>query len=101
MAVCLVGDELPPVLRTPQPYISPPFVTPGMGLLTLILTPSNTTTRTVNGRPLLLKGTPFQATFQVTIPAMQPTPVGPIPDPLVVKPGTAVFLTTNTTVVAS
>jgi hypothetical protein len=26
---------------------------------------------------------------------MQPTPAGPIPDPVLVKPGTAQFITTN------
>ena len=49
---------------------------------------------------MLLKGATFQAIFQVTVPAMQPTAVGPIPDPLVVKPSTAQFITTNVTVMA-
>jgi hypothetical protein len=43
----------------------------------------------------------FVAMFNVTVPAVQPTPVGPVPDPLVVKPGTALFITTNLTVQAS
>jgi hypothetical protein len=29
------------------------------------------------------------------MPAMQPTPLGPIPDPVLVKPGTARFITTT------
>jgi hypothetical protein len=96
MTICVQGDELPPVLRVPLPYVSPPFVTPGMGTLTLILTPANLTLRTsVGGKPALIKGTPFTAIFNVTVPAMQPTPVGPVPDPLVSKPGTAQFITTN------
>ena len=99
--VCLQGDELPPTLRSPMPYISPPFVTPGMGTLTLILMPTNFTLLTSNGKPILIKGTPFQALFTVSAPAMQPTPAGPIPDPVVVKPGTAQFITTNLIVKAA
>lgn len=100
MPVCLQGDELPPMLRVPLTYMSPPFVTPGMGTLTVMLTPANFTLQTSNGKPILIKGGPFMATFQVTVPAMQPTPAGPIPDPLLVKPGTAQFITTNLVVKA-
>src|SRR6266540_5357156 len=82
---CLEGDELPPPLRAPQPYTAPPFVTPGMGILSLTLTPANKTLQTKNGRAILIKGTPFLAEFQVVAPAMQPTPAGPIPDPLLKK----------------
>jgi hypothetical protein len=77
------------------PYTAPPFVTPGMGTLTVMLLPINKTIQTVNGRAILIKGSTFPAQFQVTVPAMQPTPVGPVPDPLLVKPGTAQFITTN------
>jgi Contractile injection system spike tip protein len=59
------------------------------------------TTTTPNGKPLLLKGQTFQAIFQVQSPAMMPTPAGPQPDPLMVKMGTAQFITTNSTVTAS
>ena len=38
------------------------------------------------------------AQFQVVAPAMQPTPAGPIPDPVLLKPGTAQFITTNVSV---
>ena len=102
MPVCVQGDELPPPLRGPLPYISPPFVTPGMGTLMLTLVPSNLTPRTsVGGKPAIVKGTPFTATFSVTVPAMQPTPAGPVPDPVVTKPGTAQFITTTVNVLAS
>jgi hypothetical protein len=97
MAVCLEGDELPPALRVPLPYTAPPFVTPGMGTLMVTLLPTNKTLQTVNGRAILIKGATFPAQFQVTVPAMMPTPVGPVPDPLVVKPGMAQFITTNLT----
>jgi hypothetical protein len=100
--VCVQGDELPPALRIPLVYTAPPFVTPGMGTLTLTLMPTNMTLRSsFGGKPALLKGATFMATFNVTVPAMQPTPVGPIPDPLLVKPATAQFITTTVNAQAS
>ncbi|MFC1804018.1 hypothetical protein ACFL0D_08665 [Thermoproteota archaeon] len=100
MPVCLEGDELPPMLMAPLPYTAPPFVTPGMGTVSVTLTPMNKTLLTDNGKVILIKGTPFMAEFQVMTPAMQPTPVGPIPDPVAKKPGMAEFVTTNVTVKA-
>jgi hypothetical protein len=99
--VCLQGDELPPSLMAPMPYTSPPFVTPGMGTLSIILAPNNLTMKTVQGKPMLLKGATFQASFAVSAPAMQPTPGGPVPDPVMTKPGTCQFITTNINVQAS
>jgi len=99
--VCLVGDEIPMAWRGPMPYTAPPFVTPGVGTLQVILLPNNQTVQSTNGSPMLLKGGTFQAMFQVSAPAMQPTPAGPIPDPVPVKPGTAQFITVNTTVKAT
>ena len=102
MPVCLQGDELPPVLREPLVYTAPPFTTPGTGMLTVTLLPPNLTMQTSNGgKPLLLKGQTFPAMFTVETPAMQPTPAGPVPDPLVEKPGTARFISSNETVTAS
>jgi hypothetical protein len=100
MPVCLEGDELPPMLLAPLPYTSPPFVTPGTGTVSVTLTPMNKTLLTDNGKPILIKGTPFIAEFTVMAPAMQPTPVGPVPDPVAKKPGMAEFVTTNVTVKA-
>lgn len=98
--VCLEGDELPPALRAPMPYTAPPFVIPGTGTLQLTLLPTNTTQLTQNGKKILIKGQQFIAKFNVQSPAQQPTPAGPIPDPVAVKPGTAQFITTNMTVTA-
>ena len=95
MPACLQGDELPPAIKGPLPYTAPPFVTPGTGTLQIILLPTNLTMITSNGKPIIIKGATFQAIFNVGAPAMQPTPAGPVPDPLVVKPGTAQFITTN------
>lgn len=98
--VCLLGDELPPALRVPLPYTAPPFVTPGMGTLSVMLTPANLTRQTMNGKQILIKGGTFSVQFQVTAPAMQPTPGGPVPDPVLVKPGTAQLLPTTPTIKA-
>ncbi len=100
MPVCLEGDELPPMLKAPMPYTSPPFVTPGMGTVSVTLLPLNKTMTTKNGKAILIKGTPFPAEFTVSAPAMQPTPVGPVPDPVAKKPGLAEFITTNVMVKA-
>ena len=97
---CLLGDELPAAIEGPLTYTAPPFVTPGTGTLQIVLMPNNMTSQTMNGSPMLLKGATFQAIFNVASPAMQPTPTGPIPDPLVVKPCTAQFITTNISVMA-
>lgn len=100
MPACLEGDELPPALRVPMPYTSPPFVTPGVGMVSVTLLPVNKTLLTKNQKALLIKGTPFPAEFTVSAPAMQPTPTGPVPDPVAKKPGMAEFVTTNATVKA-
>lgn len=97
MPVCLEGDELPPSLQAPLPYMSPPYVIPGTGTLSLKLTPTNTTMRTKNGDPILIKGTPFTAEFQVASPAIfvPPPPAPPMTDPVSKKTGIAEFITTN------
>jgi hypothetical protein len=92
---CLKGDELPVEVSTPLPYTAPPFVTPGMGTLKIILLPDNLTVRTKNQAEIILKGATFPVMFEVSTPAMMPTPAGPVPDPVAVKPGTAQFITTD------
>jgi hypothetical protein len=94
--VCVEGDELPASLKGPLPYTSPPFVTPGTGTLEITLAPNNKTAQTENGKKILVKGATFTARFTVQTPAQQPTPGGPVPDPVAVKQGTAQFITTNT-----
>jgi hypothetical protein len=101
MAACLQGDELPVAIASPLMYTAPPYVTPGTGTLKIILMPNNLTMQTSNQKPMLIKGATFQAIFNVQSPAMMPTPAGPQPDPLMVKPGTAQFITTNVVVKAS
>jgi hypothetical protein len=97
MAVCLEGDELPPALKSPVPYMSGAFVTPGTVSVSITLQPTNKTqVAQDSGKPMLLKGQTFQVSFSVQSPAMQPTPTGPVPDPVAQKTGTAQFITTNT-----
>jgi hypothetical protein len=100
---CLLGDELPAVLREPLAYTAPPFTIPGTGTLTLTLLPGNQTTELTrtSGQPILIKGQPFTAMFTVLTPAMMSTPGGPVPDPERAKTGTAEFITTNAAVQAS
>lgn len=100
MPVCLEGDELPKAISIPLPYMSPPYVTPGMGTLKLTLAANNKTSTTKNGKAILLKGATFTAEFNVSSPAMMPTPAGPQPDPVSKKSGTAQFITTNMNVQA-
>ena len=95
MPVCLEGDESPKMLLAPKQYISPPFVIPGVGKVSVTLTPTNKTATTDDGKKILIKGETFQAKFQVSSPAMMPTPAGPQPDPVSVKPSTATFITTK------
>ncbi|MFD4597983.1 hypothetical protein ACFWPQ_08075 [Streptomyces sp. NPDC058464] len=98
--VCLQGDELPMVLRAPLAYTAPPFTQPGTGKLVLTLLPENLTRKTTNGgKPILIRGGTFTAVFTVETPATQPPPTA-LPDPLLAKPGTARFITTNISVTA-
>jgi hypothetical protein len=95
--VCVDGDEKM-VMVPGVAYVSPPFVTPGVGILSIdSLGGDQKATKTNSGgKPVLLKGSTFQAKFQVTVPAMQPTPTGPVPDATPsYSGGTGMFVTTN------
>lgn len=98
--VCLKGDEMPPPLQMPMAYTAPGFPLPGMGQVTVILHPDNLSTRCIQGRPILLKGSTFDALFTVMMPATLATPAGPVPDPVVAKQGTCQFIGFNTNVQA-
>lgn len=98
--VCLEGDELPPLLRNPLQYLSPPYAIPGAGTLSLTLTPLNKTAKTTNQKAVLIKGIPFPAEFTVMMPATMATPTGMVPDPVAKKQGIAQFMPTTVTVKA-
>ncbi|HHM05136.1 MAG TPA: hypothetical protein ENJ19_05255 [Gammaproteobacteria bacterium] len=100
--VCVVGDEYPVAIRSMVPYTKGSFVTPGSGKIWLTLAPQHQTQKTkCGGKPLLLKGGTLQAKFIAMTPAMQPSPAGPVPDPVPVVSGTAQFITRNTKVRAA
>lgn len=94
--ICIDGDEKK-VLVPGCPYTSPPFVTPGTGILSIQSLAPNQKARKVKsrGKAVLLKGITFTAKFQVMVPAMQPSIPVPIPDPLLLYTGTGTFMTTN------
>jgi hypothetical protein len=95
--VCIEGDELPPSLKSPLQYMSPPYVIPGMGKLSVTLKPANkTSVSTDMDKKMLLKGSTFDAKFEVQVPAQQPTPTGPVPDATPSYSGTCQFISMNT-----
>ena len=97
MPVCVEGDEIPVVLKSPLPYISPPYVIPGMGLLEVKPPPSSYTVKVkLKGKRIMIVGPPFQAEFKVTVPAMQPPPgpAPPIPDSSMTKKYTVQYIPT-------
>jgi hypothetical protein len=98
--ICVEGDEA--TVSVPGvPYTSGAFTTPGVGTLMILSLGPDQRARnaTSGGRPLILKGTQFRARFQVTVPAVNPSP--PAPDPVPIYFGTGSFLTTNTVFTAS
>ena len=95
-AVCVEGDELPPSLRGLLDYISPPFVIPGKGKLSVTLESANKSAVAADdGKVMLLVGATFQAKLAVQVPAQQPSPGGPVPDATPSYSGTARFLSTH------
>ena len=98
--VCVNGDEKS-ALVPGCPYVSPPYVIPGVGTLHVHLLSPNQLSKTTStsGRKIILKGDSFQARFDVTAPAFWPTEGGPVPDPTPLYFGRGQFQTTNYTVV--
>lgn len=99
--ICLEGDEA----KVSVPgcmYMAGPFSIPGTGTLKITSLAPNQKTVEVkhNGKALLLKGAQFIAGFEVQSPAQQPTPTGPVPDPLTMYSGMGNFITTNLKVTA-
>ena len=86
LKICLVGDELPPFLKVPLPYVDGGFVIPGMGTLQVDLLPIHQSMMIKEfGKKALIQGTPGTAKFSVTVPAQQPAAPAPIPDPVPTK----------------
>lgn len=81
--VCVAGDE-GSVEVTGCSYITPSFPIPGSGTLKIAQLAGDQKSQTVksDGKAVLLKGSMFTAKFEVQSPAQQPTPGGPVPDPM-------------------
>jgi hypothetical protein len=87
-AVCMVGDEYPPMLRSsPVQYISAGFVG-GMGKINITLGSDNKTSDS-----WLLKGGVFDVKLVVQQPAIMPG--SGVPDPQQIYTGTGQFITSN------
>ena len=95
--VCVDGDEKN-VLVPGVTYMAPPHVIPGVGILSIdSLGGDQKATKTKSGgKAVLLKGSTFNAKFQVSVPAQQPQPSGPpVPDTTPSYSGTGQFVTMN------
>ena len=99
--VCVEGDEKN-VLIPGCPYVSPPFVIPGVGTLSIESLAGDQTTQDTQcgGKAILLKGGQFTAKFEVATPAQMP-PTASSPDATPSYSGNGMFITTNLTVKAS
>jgi len=96
--LCVDGDEKQ--VQVPGcMYIAPPHVIPGTGTLKIAaLAPNQKATKTnTGGNAVLLKGSQFDAKFEVQSPAQQPPPGPgpPIPDSMTQYMGKGMFVTTN------
>lgn len=93
--ICLLGDEKK--VKVNANYMSPPFVIPGKGVLTILkLAPNQTTKKAKSGgKAIMLKGAVFQAQFEVKKPAQLITPQGPKKDPMKKYMGIGKFVSTN------
>ena len=95
--LCVAGDE-GSVSVPGCPYFTASHPIPGTGTLEIAaLAGDQTATKTRSaGAFVLLVGSSFTASFSVQSPAQQPTPGGPIPDPVPKYSGTGSLVTTNT-----
>lgn len=100
MSVCVEGDESS-VVATGAAYTSGSFVTPGVGTLTIESLASDQVAQNAksNDKSLILKGSQFQAKFEVTSPAIDPS--SGVTDPVTSYSGSGYFSTSNSVLQAS
>jgi contractile injection system spike tip protein len=100
MSVCVEGDE-GSVVASGAAYTSGSFVTPGIGTLTIESLASDQVAKNAKCKEkgLILKGSQFQAKFEVISPAIDPS--SGAPDPVASYSGTGYFSTSNTVLQAS
>ena len=97
-AVCLEGDEGNVSVTTA--YLTSSHSVPGAGTLTIdSLGSDQLSSTTKNGSKLILKGSTFNAKFEVSAPA-QTTSSPPVTDTTTSYTGTGSFTSMNTTVKA-
>jgi len=97
--ICVDGDEAK--LSVPAClYMTPQYAIPGMGTLKIKALASDQVAKKNNsgGKAILLKGSQFDAVFEVQSPAQQPPPGpgAPIPDSTPNYNGKGMFITMNT-----
>ncbi|NER47636.1 MAG: hypothetical protein F6J92_13220 [Symploca sp. SIO1A3] len=96
--ICVAGDENS-VSVPGCTYMTPVYSIPGTGTLKIedLGADQKAKEAKCSGKPVLLKGSVFTATFQVQQPAQMPPPGpgSPTPDPMPQYPGTGNFITTN------
>ena len=96
--LCVDGDEKN-VSVPGCVYMTPQYCIPGSGTLKIdsLAGDQKAKTTATGGKAVLLKGSSFTAVFEVQSPAQQPTPAGPVPDPVMRYGGGAgQFITSNT-----
>lgn len=96
--LCVDGDERQ-VSVAGCMYMTPQYCIPGSGTLKIdSLAGDQKAGKTkTGGKAVLLKGSSFNAVFEVQSPAQQPTPGGPVPDATPrYAGGSGQFVTTNT-----
>jgi Contractile injection system spike tip protein len=102
--ICVDGDESQ-VEVTGCAYVAPPHTIPGTGTLKIAALGNDQKATKTNdgGKAVLLKGSQFDAKFEVQSPAQQPPPGpgSPIPDTLTQYSGKGTFTTFNTKVQAT
>jgi hypothetical protein len=96
--LCVDGDEKN-VSVPGCAYVAPPYVIPGVGTLSIasLAGDQKAEKSETGGKSVLLKGSMFNATFEVQSPAMQPPPGAgsPIPDATPKYSGHGTFVTSN------
>lgn len=96
--LCVDGDEKN-VSVAGCVYMTPQYCIPGSGTLKIdsLAADQKAKKSRTGGKAVLLKGSRFNAVFEVQSPAQQPTPAGPVPD---ATPryggGSGQFITSNT-----
>lgn len=92
---CVAGDEAQVAVPGCM-YTTSVHAIPGTGTLKIAALGGDQKATKTNsgGKPILLKGTKFQAKFEVQNPAKQPPPTN-TPDPTPMHAGTGQFITQN------